>query len=257
MNPFSKLHHRRGAAMTETVLVMPLLLVILSLVFYFGRMMVRVQHTQVMARYETWRSVIDAPGPHDDYDLGDYSDLNQTFFASNAEGLEHTTRNDAFPEEAYEELIAQASRSSEAAGDLAERLLYQPSGDTPRFSHGRSEGFRVTYTTDVPLWRELEGPIRRRHTRIGHEWHFSHNWTAGPDEWRGSAQPPHHLRALRDAFLEEFDNYLDGIDGDSGEEYPSDPTQTNNNQVLAGFLRSLYLDEPAYRGPIVYDEREQ
>ena len=51
--------------MTETVLVMPFLIVIFALLIYFGRGMVRVQHTQIMDRYEAWRQAsADAPGPH-------------------------------------------------------------------------------------------------------------------------------------------------------------------------------------------------
>lgn len=254
-------NRRRGAAMFEMVLIMPFLLVILSLIFFFGRLMVRAQHVQVMSRYETWRDVINAPGPAPQGENGStsYGQMNDTFFGYQAASMSHIVNNNNFPDDTYEDLIDQAANASEDAGNLARAILYRPPGDEPRMSHGHREGFRVSYSTEVPLWREMEGPIDRRHVRIGHEWHFSHDWTAGPDQWKGNAQPPHYLRALRDTFLKDFDEFLDGLDGDTDPEYgdSGDGTQAATNQVLASFLRTLYLHEPAYRGPIVFDELEE
>ncbi len=249
----------RGAAMTEMVLVMPLLLVILSLVFFFGRLMVRAQHVQVTSRYETWRDVIDAPGPAPKRVAGDldFSDLEETFFAARNESFSRVVNDNRFPEETFGQIIQMAAQKSADAGALADALLYRPPGDEPRMSHGHREGFRVGYETDVPLWRQMEGPIRRHHARIGHEWHFSHNWTAGPDQWEGSAQTPHHLRALRDVFLEEFDDFLDSIDGESDPEYgDGDTTQRSTERALASFIRTMYLHDPGYRGPIVDNENQ-
>lgn len=249
----------RGAAMTEMVLVLPLLLVILSLVFFFGRLMVRAQHTQVMSRYETWRQVIEAPGPAplNEFSSPSYTQMNVTFFGNQAAQVSHTINDNNFPDDTYGDLIEAATNASADAGALAQSLLYRPPGDEPRMSHGHREGFRVSYTTEVPLWRRMEGPIDRHSARVGHEWHFSHDWTAGPDRWEGSAQPPHHLRSLRDVFLMDFDEFLDGLDGDTNPEYGEDQgTQAPNDEVLASFLRTLYLYEPAYRGPIVFDEGE-
>jgi hypothetical protein len=244
---------RPGAAMSEMVLVMPLLLVILSLVFFFGRLMVRAQHVQVTSRYETWRHVISAPGPGNGE--GSTAQLNEAFFAGNASTFTQTQNNNNFPDDTYVDIVDAATAVSEDAGLLANALLFLPDSEDPRQSHGRREGFRVGYTTQVPLWQEMDGPIRRQHARIGHEWHFSHSWTAGPDEWQGSAVSPHHLRANRDVFLTDFDAYLDGIDGETDPEYGQDAgTQRSTSEALAGFIRTMYLHEPGYRGPIVYDE---
>jgi hypothetical protein len=253
MTPFRR-RARRGAAMSEMVLVLPFLLIILSLVFFFGRLMVRAQHIQAMSRYETWRDVIEAPGPAPRLPGPNYHQLNLTFLNQMAADLDHSQDSDEFPEQMYVDLIDAAAGASDDAGRLAESLLYAPPGSRTRMSHGHREGFRAAYTTDIPFWRHFEGPIRRDHARIGHEWHFSHDWTAGPDRWTGQAQPPHHLRALRDVFLNDFDEFLDALDGDSEPEYPTDDTQRSNTEQLASFIRSLYLHEPAYRGPIVFDE---
>jgi len=239
-----------GAVMSEMVLVTPLLLVILALTFYFGRLVIRNQHAQVMARYETWRQVTDAPGPTG------HGQLNSAFFASNAESVGDHINDNQFTEEPYELFVTAARLESAAAGDFASAYVYEPDGDTPRLSHGRREGFTVTYTTDVPLLEDMEGPIRRHHARIGHEWHYVNDWTAGPNEWRGGTPTPHHLRALRDVFYQQFDDQLDAIDGDSNPEYSTDATQRATDAVLASFIRTLYLSNPPYRGPIVHDENE-
>jgi len=240
-----------GAAMSEMVLVAPFLLVILALTFFFGRLVIRSQHAQVMARYETWRDVTDAPGPGSQ-EPGAHSQLNDAFFGSNADSVTHAVNDRRFSDRPYEVFVS--ANPPGDARDFAQAYVYEPDGDTPRLSHGHREGFSVTYTTNVPLLRDIEGPIRRRHARIGHEWHYVNDWTAGPDEWRGGTPTPHHLRALRDVFYEDFDDRLDAIDGNSDPEYRSDDTQRATDEVLASFIRTLYLHNPPYRGPIVHDE---
>ena len=248
--------HTRGAVMSEMVFVLPLLLVITSLVIWFGLLAVRVQHTQVMARYETWRSVAEAPGPTVD-ELNGNPQMNSAFFASKAAELSHTLDDNQFPTDSYDQLVTDAGRLSGDAGNLAEALMYAPpDGTNIRMSHARREGFKVTYTTDIPLWRGFEGPIRRHTARIGTEWSYTNAWAASSDLWAaGGSHTSDHARALRDIFLKDFDDQLDAIDGDTNPEYPGDSTQVPSGQALAGFVRSLYLQEPAYRGPIVYDEK--
>lgn len=253
------LARRRGAAMSEMVLVLPLLMLILSLLFLFGRLMVRATHTQVAARYETWRDVADAPGPaswwDDDIDRHNHSEINDAFFGGNAESLAHHYNDASFPEQAYRDLIEFAELRTDTVGQYIDTLLYEPDGD-PRLSHGHREGFSVLYRMDVPLWRRFERPIDRHAVRIGHEWLFTNDWRAGADRWTGSGGgSPHQLRALRDVFLRDIDERLDAIDGETDPEYPGDDTERATNQVLASFIRSLYLHEPGYVGPIVYDER--
>ncbi len=245
--------------MMETVLVMPLLLVILSLVFYFGRLAIRVQHDQVMARYEVWRQVHDANGPASDAPGGHFT-LNHTFFGGQAESISHTIADGAFPYDPYEDLVDAASGMSVDAADLTHAILYRPNTDTHRLPHGRREGFRVSYSTNVPLWSRLDGPIDRHHARIEHEWVFSNSPRSGANEWTGyNSTGHHHLRAARDVFLADFDAQLDALDGDTDLEYNSDDTQRPTEELLAALIRRLYLrvylQEPGYGGPIVYDER--
>ena len=59
-------HRQRnfGSAMTETVLSLPLILLILALLVFFGLNMQRLQRVAVVDRYEAWRQIVDAPGPN-------------------------------------------------------------------------------------------------------------------------------------------------------------------------------------------------
>ena len=55
--------------MMEMLLVLPFLLLILGMMFYMGRGMMRVQYAQVMSRHESWRVAARVPdelGPHVD-----------------------------------------------------------------------------------------------------------------------------------------------------------------------------------------------
>lgn len=240
----------RGTVMMEMVFVMPLLLVITSLVIWFGLQAVRVQHAAVAARYETWRAVAEAPGP---YSPGQ---LNSAFFGSKAATLDSTADNSRYSDVPYEDLIADAGQLSNDAGNLAEALMYKPQSDDIRMSNIYRGFITVEYSTNVPLWRNFEGPFRRHTMRIGTEWPYTNDWRASNEPWAaGLSHQSDHARALRDVFLKDFDDQLDAVDGDANPEYSTDNTQVPSGQALAGMIRSLYLQEPSYRGPIVYDER--
>jgi hypothetical protein len=256
----------RGAAMTETVLVAPFLLLFLALVLFFGRMMVQAQHTQVAARYETWREMTGAPGPAPDDNVNPEHrnwQINDLFFARKASTLNDFVSNGAFPSlqapgtSTHERVVGAAIEESDEAAAFASALMYEPQGDPlrPRFSHGRQVGFSARRDVFVPALRPYVGGIRRVEGRIGSAWPFTGDWRAGPDLWQSSGRiAPHHARALRDEHLADFDARLDSVDGNATPEYPGDDTERTRTQALAGFIRSLYLHDPGYRGPIVSDE---
>lgn len=250
---------RSGTAMMEFVPIVPLLAVILSLTWYAGRLILRSQHTTVMARHETWRDAVDAPGPSSHVDLG-HSELNTAFFNDRAASIRHWHEGRRFPDDALRDLVDEADRFSPEAGDFTQELLFRPpDGDEPRLAHGHREGFIVTHPeADSELWRRIDGPVRRSTTRIGHAWQFTHDWRAGPDTWSGgrSGDTIDHRRAARDTFYKDLDDQLDALDGDADPEYWHDPGGPQiTTDILAGFIRSLYLHEPTYGGPIVHDER--
>lgn len=255
---------RRGTVMTESLLILPLLLLVMSMLFFFGQMAERTQKTLQMSRYETWRQMVRSSGPRShDWDQTDdvrHAQLNWTFFDNDAERIVHWATDPQglrYPNQAYEDMIDEAATVSDETGELAEAIVYTPSGEFVRMINGHREGFAVTHPVRLPLYDQLHRPIRRATSRIAHEWRYTTSNDACADTWTGSRDSNDHPRAVRDVFYEEFDDYLDGIDGDRDPEYFYDEqsSQQFSPEILAGFIRSLYLTRPGYNGPIVHDER--
>lgn len=227
-----------AAVIFEMVLAMPLLILILFLLFYFGRGMVRVQRAQVADRYQAWFEVGRAPGPGGG---GVPGQLNQMFFANNAESLV-IDQADQFPADGMEQLVEDVAGVDSDAALLAERLgASLPSGRLVRLEavHGET----------VPVWRQFEGPIRHAHIRIEHEWRFVNGWRR---ESQLESQPwPSHggwypggalaslLSPLRRTFFSEFDDGLAELD-------PDGPAGD-----MVRMIEGLYAQEPSYAGPSV------
>lgn len=248
---------RLGAVMSEMVLVMPLLVAFIAFLFFFGRGVVRVQHTSVMARYETWRQVTQGHGPYADGATG-HALLNESFFAGNADLIEARIADNAMPDDTYEELARFAEDISPDAATLTEVFLYRPPGRDVRLPTGRRLVFAVDHDEPIPVWQPLEGAIVRGHVRLGREWKFVNDPDAGPDTWRGNRGRfgPHLQRAVRDVpewYLLDLDELLDNLDNDTGYEYGDSSAghQHPPNDNVAGHIRRTYLNLPSYRGPII------
>lgn len=267
---------RRGAAMSEFVLVLPLLVVIFALLLYFGRLMVRVERASQMARYETWRNVQQAPGPYvadpgqGVNDTGSNQPLmNQTFFGGKATWVRRGLNGTGFPNDPYDQMIQAAGKVGPDAQVATQALMYRPDGDL-RYSSGRTEGFSVFYQNTLDAWNRINAisrvenpvnpetedtPLKRRHQRIGTDWSFTNSWKANDPLWPSNlgGGDANHPRGVRDAFFTDFDTQLDALDGPGNPEYgngggPEQPT----GDTLAGLVRNMYLATPGYRGPTVY-----
>ena len=256
----SAIVQRSGTAMTEMVLALPLLFLILVLVIYFGRAMVRVQRSLVMDRYEAWRVAEYGQGPSAN-DAAGNAMINQMFFAGNAESIEYQRRDD-FSGDALDQLIEAAADYSNDAGTYAQALLLSlPAGHTSEFV--------TTHANTVPIFRRFEGPIRHRHTRLGHNWRFVNGWrdVEGNDwrdfdssvkpwwnwspasrsnwgdwriwpsqsTWRPSPPYASNLDTLNEMFYISLDAELNLL--------------TANGSLLADILRTTYLELLPYRGP--------
>ena len=227
-----------AAVISEMVLAMPLLVLILVLLFYFGRGMVRVQRAQVADRYQAWLEVGRGPGPGRD---GATEQLNQVFFARNAESLD-IDQADQFPAESTEELVEAVGAVDADAALLAERLAAAlPSGRLVRLEavHGET----------VPVWRQFEGPIRHTHVRIEHEWRFVNGWRRDTElapqpwpsheAWYAGGSAASILSPLRRTFFSELDDRLDELD-------PDGPAGDMIRMIVG-----LYAADPGYAGPTI------
>lgn len=223
-----RMHRSRGTAMTEMILVLPVLMLVLALVFYFGRAMVRVQRAVVMDRYETWRRVADAPGPLA-FDGDDQNrQLNTAFFAGNASSI-HGSVSDHLSREPSEALYeASAKYSSDTS------LLVEQSHDS--FVNGMTVRFNTHHQETIPLWAALNRSINHSHTRIQNDWRFVNGWDhQGPDA-KPAGNGPSMLPEVRDVFLLGLDDSLQAF-------------QSNSGNHLAGSVRRLYLERGGYCGP--------
>ena len=263
-------HHSLGAAMTETVLVLPLLVFVLAMMVFFGRGMVRAQHARVMDRYATWRAVYGAPGPQWMIETGTQP-YNQTFYGSKASELVRFL-GDELPRDAEEELTAVVQQQSADAGTLLSKMYEVMPG-------GLTTGFRTSHTNTVAIYEKFEGPVQHRHTRAGNDWKFTNSlrdfegtswkdfyndpmaarpfppddavmgqWQPWPSygNWWPGGLPVSLLLATREGLFDDLDTALENIE--------------SNGNPLAGELRQLFVREPGYRGATVHwtqDDEEQ
>ena len=216
-------------------MVLPLIFVVVSLLFFFGLNMARLQRTSVVDRYAAVREVTRAPGPTST------SDLNEHFFRDEADDLQIDTVR-AFPETTGTLLADAAYARTDDAGEYAEALL----SDLP---HGRRAEVAARHDTNVPLWSEFADTIERRHTVLNGPWPYV-NGVIDNNEWfdearnrwvsaRGASRL-YHSGTVRDQFYETFDEALE-------------PFASTGNEV-ASDIRDWYLRQPVYRGPQVGDE---
>jgi hypothetical protein len=223
---------RRGAAVTETVLVLPLILVILSLLLFFGLSMTRLQRASVIDRYEAARYVHLAPGPAAYFEMSTQhwrtEQLNQTFFGNGAETLVGEDI-DMQLTDVYDLLIRGASARSTDAGRMADAILgYLPADVTSSFS--------VAHRSSVPLWNQFSGAISQQHAHPGNDWKYVNSVEFSAEKLKWEPAPPFATprHAVRDEFLEQLDRQLEPL---------------VMREALVHVIRACYTEYPKYEGP--------
>jgi hypothetical protein len=216
---------RRGTAMMEMVLALPLILLILALLLFFGKGIMRVQHSQVADRYEAWRLAEEAPGP-----TADGMQIGQTFLKG-AETITSDT-NGFFPPDAGDNLILAGGRISTDTQSLTAQALTD-------FPNGRQARFNTTYANTVPALQRFQGAITHQHTRIGNDWKFVNGWREFNSEWiqKANGDDPWMLQPVDEYFYTDLDARLTPLI-----EMPN---------ALASGAAALYTAKPGYKGPTV------
>jgi hypothetical protein len=272
-------HHARGSAMTETVLVLPLILVVLALLFFFGQAMTRWQRSSVTDRYEAWRQAQYAPGPgvsfnKDSRNFGPADLLNEAFFAGNADRLDVADRAGRISIDEPTDLIAEETLFV-ASGTVIEG--YEPAWaeDYARELHRRLPAWwRIDLATEhessVPLYQRFAGAVKHQHTLIDGDWSFA-TWVE--QKYRGVRLDIDRV-LTEDVYLNSHPKTRDGlidlynyrpyaITGiyhvyyeDPGEplldEFLQDLEDQDNG--LASAVRGIYVNVPGYVGPQLLPE---
>lgn len=175
---------RRGTALLEFVMSVPLFALVIMLIFFFGWSMTNQQHVKASSRYVAWRSVLTGSGTSNE-------ELNRLFFQQQAPADENYRRGGSSgPTDALEGLVAASGRHGAPVEELADRLVMR------QFPHGRSTGMAVRFETTIDAWRQFTGRIHSRHTREGVEWRRRQARLGG---------------ALTEQFLFELDETLNSV----------------------------------------------
>ena len=177
----------RATAMIEMVLALPIIFVTLSLLFFAGRGVVRVQHALVMDRHDAWNKaahlVTDTPtdihvllrsyrqsyatlpvGPAQTNDQ-----LDEAFMGSRGEVENLDSQYVDNTPLAYNTFLDDSGLSSEAL---------QTYEAMTQISHSVETSLRSEFDEDsVALWRHLAGDIQHGHRRDDLPWAFTHGYS--------------------------------------------------------------------------------
>jgi len=174
---------RRGAALIETAMSIPIFAMILVGTMFLGWAMMDQQQVKTAARYTSWRHAntgwdyndgIDPNLDADDpvyFDDPNHPGLNELFFRGEAVGVDvsrHGGDNDE-----VEELASRAAGESDYAGQFADRLLVNPYPDRGVFPRAQGATVGAEFHSDVEAFRKYTGMIRAYHIRDGVEWRRS------------------------------------------------------------------------------------
>ena len=173
---------RRGSAMIETVMCIPILGFVLVGTMFLGWAMMDQQQVKTSARYVAWRHAnsgweYDGIDPNTDandaawYDDPHHPGLNDLFFRNEAINVD-VSRHRGDRQE-MEELRDRAAGESDHAGQFAGYLLVSPMAGHGLFPGSQGATVRAEFRSDVEAFRRYTGSIRGYHMRDGVEWRRS------------------------------------------------------------------------------------
>lgn len=200
---------RRGTAMVEAAMAMPILGGILVLTMFFGWAVMNAQAVKTAARYTAWRHVYGRSHPEDGYPANDPNagydpnqfELSEMFFRDEARS--HGVGGHGGWIDEFEALVSAAGGYSDTARTFSDRLILHPSGSPYywHFHHAYHAHVWAEFENDVEAFQKWQGSIHARHMRDGREWR------------RNQA---HSRHVTREMFLGDLDAMLGNIAGDQG-----------------------------------------
>lgn len=229
-------HHTRGSALMELVLALPLFFLLLSLMFFFGRSLVRSQEAEVMSRYESERQAEHVPFPAPAAVEGESNGvMNNVFLGGDASSVAFRA-GDGFPSDGADRLVELAG-----SGYAGEAGIYLDAC-FERFPAGSVARFTTRYDEANGFWQELSGPIHSAHARMANDWRFVNGLQVealedGSEAWQPTGPKVSNVPTLNEVFFRDFIDRLD-VHADRGNE-------------LARVISRFYERQPCYVGPEV------
>lgn len=147
--------HRRGTAMVEFVLVLPLLLTVLAVTFFFGWAMMHKHQVVVADRYCAWRRVETGRWPSE-------GRINEVCFADRAKDVDLVSGGAVA--RTARDMVDAAAEGGPPVELLAEELVVQ------RYPRGKRARVSATFRHAMAIWAKSAGAISHRHGREGVTW---------------------------------------------------------------------------------------
>ena len=197
-NPNSR---RRGTAMIEFVLILPLLAVILGLTFFFGWALMHKHQVLVADRYSVWQKVETGTWPGTD-------DVNTRVFNRQAQGVNLASADGVT--QTVDDLVGEASdKGGPRTQTLADTLLRE------NWPGGSSVEVVANFRSSWALWEKFGGQMHHSHAREGITWR------------RADVAP---WNTLRDEFYNDLDMQLQRVN----------PPGQNFAQMIRGLYLSTW-----------------
>ncbi len=170
---------RRGAALIEFVMIIPMLAMIIGLTFFFGWTMGNRLHVRESSRYAAWRHVRTKSA------VGS-GRLNEAFYDHRGTNIGIT--RGLGTEETIDDLITAAGTMGSEHATFADSVIWGCG------HQGRTVRVRAKFPSEVGLYRRFQGRLASYHARDGRQWRREDDLTPEQD--------------VRDVFLSDLDQAL-------------------------------------------------
>ena len=178
----------RGTAMLEFVMCIPLMVIVIAGIFFFGWVMRNQQRVYIADRYASWKSVYSSKPST--------QQINEQFFDDRGYDIYMDLDSDTVTNQVRKSFIDAVTARDTETGVYAEDLV---SRNLPGGSYAL---LRSQFDTNSPRWRKWaeSGPIEHSHVRDGRSW------------VRGETLMPH---SIRDIYLQELHDFVTGFPTDA------------------------------------------
>ena len=238
-------------------MVVPVLLVLFSLMFFLGTNVRRMETTTGVTRYEAHRQAVGARGPGANRTRDDnwLTNTREVFFGSTAPLNEFAiTAEDTLPEgdavtDAWAAELEQLDQGRTLANEQLQEYL-------DRFPEARQVRVRVSQDNRVPLWDEVFGNRALQHQSawVGSQWRFADLVGQAPNSALGwylesrlsNADPNRDTFEVSDLAAASYDTHFP--------EFSDDLEQlSTSNNIFSRSVESWLRATPRYRGPNLWE----